>query len=319
LEALCALMPDLALADAAVKAVPCNASESAAEARHAGSNLSAQTQTSQPHMEPPGDCELLVPRPGSPGSAASIAALLAECSPANLRQTLRNLALAARTQGQESWDAHFGRVLILVLDTLTKRSAKEDRGGLQDGALLCLQEMIVHHPDSFSEFAEVVASKLFEAHRSCTQADRQTLQTVDSALERLVGILHPIRASEILLPVVSTERSPLLPAATRLLSTVMQRMTPSQVLQHLPVVMPAIVIAFGNESPEARKAAVFCLVDVYMLVGEQVMPILAQDLTPSQLKLVTIYVGRQQREREDLAAGSSSATKASTGKIREQR
>jgi len=72
------------------------------------------------------------------------------------------------------------------------------------------------------------------------------------------------------------------------------------VLDHLDVVLPGVVAAFGNPSSEVRKAAVFCLVDVYMILGEQVMPHLIKDLTPSQMKLVTIYIGRQQREREEL-------------------
>jgi CLIP-associating protein 1/2 len=79
----------------------------------------------------------------------------------------------------------------------------------------------------------------------------------------------------------------------------MQRMPRQRVFEHLDVVLPGVVVALGNTSSEVRKAAVFCLVDVYMILGEQVMPYLAKDLTPSQMKLVTIYIGRQQQEREE--------------------
>jgi len=230
------------------------------------------------------------------GKTPTISMLLSHCGPSTQRATLRSLALAARTEGHQAWEKHFGRVLILVLDSLTQK----DMQGVRDTALLCLQELVSHQPSFFNDFAEVVASKLFEAYRCCGQGERQTATSIDRTLERLIGVVEPTRALEILLPVISTEGVPLLQAATRLLSSVLQRMPPQRVLDHLDVVLPGVVAAFGNPSSEVRKAAVFCLVDVYMILGEQVMPHLIKDLTPSQMKLVTIYIGRQQREREEL-------------------
>lgn len=226
----------------------------------------------------------------------AISVLLRHCGPPTQRATLRALALAARTEGQKAWEKHFGRVLILVLDSLTQPQAQ----GVRETALSCLQELVVHQPTFFGDFAEVVASKLFEAYRSCDQADKQTAAAIERTLERLIGVVESTRGLEILLPVVSSEGVPLLQAATRLLSSVLQRMQPNRVLEQLDVVLPGVVVALGNPSSEVRKAAVFCLVDVYMILGEQVMPYLAKDLTPSQMKLVTIYIGRQQREREEL-------------------
>jgi len=226
----------------------------------------------------------------------AISVLLTHCGPQTQRATLRALALAAKTEGRQAWEKHFGRVLILVLDSLTQPEAQ----GVRDTAILCLQELVVHQPSFFNDFAEVVASKLFEAYRSCSQADKQTITSIDRTLERLIGVVEATRGLEILLPVVRSEGPPLLQAATRLLSSVLQRMPPQRVLENLNVVLPGVVQAFGNPSSEVRKAAVFCLVDVYMILGEQVMPYLVKDLTPSQMKLVTIYIGRQQREREEL-------------------
>jgi len=225
----------------------------------------------------------------------AISVLLTHCGPQTQRATLRALALAAKTEARQSWEKHFGRVLILVLDSLTQPEAQ----GVRDTAILCLQELVVHQPSFFNDFAEVVASKLFEAYRSCSQADKQAITSIDRTLERLIGVVDATRGLEILLPVVRSEGPPLLQAATRLLSSVLQRMPPQRVLDNLNIVLPGVVQAFGNPSSEVRKAAVFCLVDVYMILGEQVMPYLVKDLTPSQMKLVTIYIGRQQREREE--------------------
>ena len=37
------------------------------------------------------------------------------------------------------------------------------------------------------------------------------------------------------------------------------------------MVLPGVMAAFGHPSPEVRKAAVFCIVDIYMILGEQVI------------------------------------------------
>lgn len=229
-------------------------------------------------------------------SKPAISTLLLHCSPGTQRGTLRSLAVAARTEGPAEWEKHFGRVLILVLDSLAQR----DPQGVRDAALLCLQELVVHQAGFFDDFAEVVASKLFEAYQSCSEGEKQAAAAIDRTLERLIGVIEPSRGLELLLPVISSEGVPLLQAATRLLSLVLQRMPPQRVLEQLDVVLPGVVAAFGNPNPEVRKAAVFCLVDIYMILGEQVMAHLVKDLTPSQMKLVTIYIGRQQREREEL-------------------
>lgn len=54
--------------------------------------------------------------------------------------------------------------------------------------------------------------------------------------------------------------------------------------------------AFSNENPDIRKAVVYCLVDLYYLVGEDFTPYLNR-LSASQLKLVTIYVVKMSEKR----------------------
>ena len=47
-------------------------------------------------------------------------------------------------------------------------------------------------------------------------------------------------------------------------------------------------------SPVLRQAVVFCLVDLYRALGEDLSPHLDAGLSNSQLKLVTIYINRLQ-------------------------
>ena len=47
---------------------------------------------------------------------------------------------------------------------------------------------------------------------------------------------------------------------------------------------------------QVRKAVVFCLVDMYMVLGDDFAPFLGE-LNTSQLKLVTIYINRTMQQR----------------------
>lgn len=234
---------------------------------------------------------------GRGGASSSIATLLASCGPQTQKATLRALALAARSEGPDLWEHYFGRVLILVLESVTLRSVP----GIKEVALLCLQELIAHQPRFFQDYAEVVISKLFETHRCCTQAERPIMAMVERTLERLTGALSPQRALETLTPMLASECPVVLQLTMRLLSVSWRRMQPEEVLSQLATVLPAVVAAFSHPNPDVRKAAVFCLVDVYMRLGEEAIPHLVKDLTPSQMKLVTIYINRQQKDREDMA------------------
>merc|ERR1719330_36427 len=142
----------------------------------------------------------------------SIPSLLLQFGPSTQKTTLKALALLARAEEFAVWERYFGRVLILVLDSLEQREE-----GIRETAILCLQELIAEQPDLCTDFAEVVASKLFDVYRSCSQVERQVGAMVDRALERLLGAVSFVRALEILMPVINTEVAPLLQLAMRLL------------------------------------------------------------------------------------------------------
>mmetsp|Transcript_48076 Transcript_48076/g.112371 ORF Transcript_48076/g.112371 Transcript_48076/m.112371 type:complete len:792 (-) Transcript_48076:82-2457(-) len=217
------------------------------------------------------------------------------------RSTLRALALATRTEASATWERHFSRALLLVLDALECPEPQ----GLRETALLCLQEMVTYLPDHFVDFAEVVAAKLFDLCRSVPE-DKRVMSAADRTLERVLGVVDPTRALEILLPALSTGSVPLL-QAMRTLPLVLQRLQPDRVPVLLETLLPGVIKAMADESAEVRKGAVFCMVDMYFIVGDEVMAQLKKDLSASQLKLVLLYIGRQQRERDELSSSTQSA------------
>ena len=84
----------------------------------------------------------------------------------------------------------------------------------------------------------------------------------------------------------------------RLIGRLAARLPNMALLERVPEFINALYEGFKHRNADVRKAVVFCLVDLYMRLREEFNPWL-QPLNTSQLKLVTIYINRQQQLRED--------------------
>ncbi|CAE7189311.1 CLASP, partial [Symbiodinium pilosum] len=170
--------------------------------------------------------------------------------------TLRALAAAAKDEDDETWRSQGGRVLILALNALTASGAVHE---VQEASILCIQEMILHHPSCVADYAEVVASKFFEVFARAGP-DRKLTTSLARALDQLLASIDALRALEILLPQVSQNFG--------LLAAALRRLRSEQILEHLDIIVAPIIGAAESDSAEMRKAAIFSLVDLYLIVGE---------------------------------------------------
>lgn len=100
---------------------------------------------------------------------------------------------------------------------------------------------------------------------------------------------------------VGSEDGRVLQSAIHMLGRVVTRLPSPELRRRLPELLPGLLAAFGSPKADVRKACVFCLVDMYMSIGDELFAHLT-DLTQSQLKLVTIYINRTLKSR---AAGAS--------------
>ena len=107
----------------------------------------------------------------------------------------------------------------------------------------------------------MVASKLFVCHQSCLGEQQQQCVRL---LERLVSLLAPLRSLELLLPQAAEA-----PLALSLLPQSLQRLQALEASRHLRLMLPALREALNKEAA-TRKAAVMCLVELYLCIGEDV-------------------------------------------------
>jgi len=164
---------------------------------------------------------------------------------------------------------------------------------IRELSLVVIKEMLRSQPVSFVDFIEVVLVKLLEKYRDST---REVCQAAEDALDQLISAVNPNRCVDTLIPLISSEGGAVLQASIRMLSKLVPMLPPVVLLELVPQICPGLFDAFKNSCADVRKAVVFCLVDMYMVLGDDFAPFLGE-LNTSQLKLVTIYINRTMQQR----------------------
>lgn len=222
-------------------------------------------------------------------SANMVPSLLSDMSSASPQRRKDSLHKIIRLcRSGTSWVSYFGQILLVVLEALCDAEPV-----IRELSLVVIKEMLRSQPTSFVDFIEVVMVKLLEKYRDST---REVCQAAEDALEQLISAVNPNRCVDTLIPLISSEGGAVLQASIRMLSKLVPMLPPMVLLEHVPQMCPGLFDAFKNPCADVRKAVVFCLVDIYMVLGDDFAPYLGE-LNTSQLKLVTIYINRTMQQR----------------------
>ena len=76
------------------------------------------------------------------------------------------------------------------------------------------------------------------------------------------------------------------------LASAIKHISSSALLLECPIFLPLLLPAFKNNLVDVRKALVFVLVEIYMVIGDALHTHVAS-LTSPQRKLLTIYIEKQ--------------------------
>ncbi|KAF9610019.1 hypothetical protein IFM89_019659 [Coptis chinensis] len=160
---------------------------------------------------------------------------------------------------------YFNQILTVVLEVLD-----DPDSSIRELALSLLVEMLTNQKDSMDDSVEVVLEKLLHVNKDM-------VAKVSSEAERCLTIVlcqyDPFRCL-----------------------TLVGRLSQEELMAQLSSFLPALFDAFGNQSADVRKTVVFCLVDIYIMLGKSFLPYL-EGLNSTQLRLVTIYANRISQAR----------------------
>ncbi|PAN07055.1 hypothetical protein PAHAL_1G308100 [Panicum hallii] len=211
-----------------------------------------------------------------------------EISTLDKREVLHQLVRASTDKDNFIWTKYFNQILTTVLEVLddTDSSVRED-------SLLLVAEMLHNQKDSMEESIEVVLEKLLHVTKD---VDAKVSNEAHQCLYVLVAKYDPFRCLAIIAPFLASDDEKTLVMCINCLTKLVGRLSQDELVTQLPSFLPAVFDAFNNLSPDVRKAVVFCLVDIYIILGKAFVPYL-EGLSSTQLRLVTIYASRISQAR----------------------
>ncbi|XP_043193989.1 CLIP-associating protein 1-B-like isoform X15 [Amphibalanus amphitrite] len=207
------------------------------------------------------------------------------------RNALLAVCRLAKQGSAQLWSEHFRTLLRLLLDNL-----RDGSGPVRELVLAALTEMLRRDciTPLFHPFIELIFLRVLDAHRE--PSERDVVRAAEQCAAVLAGRLPAESVVRVLNPLIQTGEYPVNQAAIKTLTRLMEQHSRHLVISCLPEIMPSLLKAYDNTESSVRKAAVFCMVTIHTLCGEEAMQPHLATLNATKLKLLNLYIKRAQTQ-----------------------
>ncbi|XP_058101370.1 CLIP-associated protein-like isoform X2 [Magnolia sinica] len=209
---------------------------------------------------------------------------------------LQQLVEASMANDHSVWTKYFNQILTAVLEVLDDADSS-----VRELALSLILEMLNNQKDTMEDSVEIVIEKLLNATKD---AVAKVSNEADHCLTVILSQYDPHRCLTVVVPLLVSEDEKTLVTSINCLTKLVGRLSQEELMAQLPSFLPALFDAFGNQSADVRKTVVFCLVDIYIMLGKAFLPHL-EGLNSTQLRLVTIYANRISQARSGAAINAN--------------
>ncbi|KAG8640296.1 hypothetical protein MANES_13G042800v8 [Manihot esculenta] len=216
-------------------------------------------------------------------------------SPAK-RGALQQLIEASIANDHSVWSKYFNQILTAVLEVLD-----DTESSIRELALSLIVEMLKNQKSAMEDSVEIVIEKLLHFMKDAVP---KVSNEAEHCLSILLSQYDPFRCLSVIVPLLVTEDEKTLITCINCLTKLVGRLSQEELMTQLPSFLPAVFEAFGNQSADVRKTVVFCLVDIYIMLGKVFLPYL-EGLNSTQLRLVTIYANRISQARTGTSVDGS--------------
>ncbi|XP_065941455.1 CLIP-associating protein 1 isoform X13 [Magallana gigas] len=229
-----------------------------------------------------------------------ITTILTELSNHNKRNNERKDAMLSlikmtREGNFNFWDEHFKTILFVLLETLG-----DTNGHIRALALRVLREILKNQPSRFKDYTELTILRILEAHKD---SEREVVRSAEECADTLANYLPPETCVRILNPIISTANYPVSLAAIKMQNKVLELLPKDTLEAQMAEIIPGLLRGYDDQQSTVRKSAVFCLVAIYLKVGEGIWNHLTK-LNYSKVKLLNLYIKRAQQSSSGTSASS---------------
>ncbi|PPD72489.1 hypothetical protein GOBAR_DD30600 [Gossypium barbadense] len=186
------------------------------------------------------------------------------------------------------WTKYANQILTAVLEVLD-----DSDSSIRELALSLIIEMLKNQKGVMGDSVEIVIEKLLHVMKDNVP---KVSNEAEHCLNTVLSEYDPFRCLSVIVPLLVTEDEKTLVICINCLTKLVGRLSQEELTAQLPSFLPALFEAFGNQSADVRKTVVFCLVDIYIMLGKSFLPHL-EGLNSTQLRLVTIYANRISQAR----------------------
>nr|APT37048.1 CLIP-associated protein B1 [Gossypium hirsutum] len=186
------------------------------------------------------------------------------------------------------WTKYANQILTAVLEVLD-----DSDFSIRELALSLIIEMLKNQEGVMGDSVEIVIEKLLHVMKDIVP---KVSNEAEHCLNTVLSEYDPFRCLSVIVPLLVTEDEKTLVICINCLTKLVGRLSQEELTAQLPSFLPALFEAFGNQSADVRKTVVFCLVDIYIMLGKSFLPHL-EGLNSTQLRLVTIYANRISQAR----------------------
>ncbi|KAF8704181.1 hypothetical protein HU200_031676 [Digitaria exilis] len=211
-----------------------------------------------------------------------------EVSSLEKREALQQLVDASLDNNSSIWAKYFNQILTTVLEVLDDADSST-----RELALSLIAEMLNNQKDAIEDSIEIVLEKLLHVTKDVVA---KISNEANQCLNVLLAKYDPFRCLAVIVPLLVSDDEKILVVCINCLTKLVGRLSQLELIDQLPTFLPALFDAFNNQSPDVRKTVVFCLVDIYIMLGKAFAPYL-EGLSSTQLRLVTIYANRISQAR----------------------
>lgn len=133
-------------------------------------------------------------------------------------------------------------------------------------SLTALRELLQFQYKEFTKYIELTISKLFALYRESPPNELSKL--VEEVIVTAARCLPAEPCANILVPYVKEAEYPKNLISIRMLQKTIDQMSQDVCHKLLPAMLDSLLIAWDSPQSPVRKAAVFCLVSIYMIIGD---------------------------------------------------
>ncbi|XP_024364725.1 CLIP-associated protein isoform X2 [Physcomitrium patens] len=212
------------------------------------------------------------------------------------QKVLQQLTEFSDANDSNTWSKYYNQFITLVFEALD-----DPESTIREQAASVLLQMLKNQKDRLNKDTEILLEKLLQSARD---TDAKVSAAADLCLNAVLMELDTYRCLSVVVPLLESENEKTLVTCISCLTKLVSRLPPEELTSQLNSFLPMLFDAFGNQDADVRKTVVFCLVEIYIVLGKAFVPYLGS-LSSTQLRLVTLYANRISQARMGSASQST--------------